>query len=41
MGERGRKFVRERLSKERLIREIEELYGELVGEERTREEGSA
>ena len=31
MGARGREFVRARLSKERLVREIEALYGELIG----------
>lgn len=35
MGERGRAFVHERLSKERLIREIEGLYTELVGSRAT------
>jgi glycosyltransferase involved in cell wall biosynthesis len=31
MGERGRAFVRSRLSRERLLRDIEKLYGELAG----------
>jgi len=31
MGARGRAFVRKRLSKDRLIGEIEALYRELVG----------
>lgn len=30
MGERGRKWVRERYSKERLIADIKKLYGELI-----------
>lgn len=34
MGERGRAFVRARLSKERLVREIAELYRELLKESR-------
>jgi glycosyltransferase involved in cell wall biosynthesis len=33
MGERGRAFVTARLSRERLVRDIEELYRELLGGE--------
>ena len=31
MGERGRAFVRMRLSKERLVRDVEEVYRGLLG----------
>jgi hypothetical protein len=31
MGERGRAFARSRLSRERLLRDIEKLYRDLAG----------